>query len=658
AAIAAANINSPFTTSYGGYKTTAGSVISVAPNANIVAEKVLNSAGSGYSTDVANGVKKAADAGAAVINVSITYGNTSDIVAAINYATAKGAIIVWAGGNSSVNLLRGANTTGLTATAISRLIFAGSVSATNTLSSFSNKPGTGSLVNTANAATSYASRWIMTPGENIVAPYVTAGSGAWAYWSGTSMSAPIVSGSLILLESAWPILKTNGTAANLLLATAKDLGSAGVDSTYGAGLANLTTAFQPYGALTVTKANGQTATVSSLTGAMISSGALGTLSSIQSKLAAYTAFDSYTRNFSVNLANLIKSPPTAATLNPLPSNTRTAPTAIKLADGGELAYWSQSYNARPELGVFDYNADTAIDKRMGYAMYTDPQGRSLAFGFGFPVQFAFAKSLYGHEDLARLSEAAGISTLSSLAQGGGLAAWGMPLNEATRVAVSWSGTSTAPAVGAVAPSWSVASANNMSLGLSHRFNAHFTGGVSYNWLNENHGLLGSTYDTSSLLSLGERNQTRQLTLSAGFTLNARNSLLVEAGFATTRAASANSLFAGTSELQSRSWAVTFMSREVWRKDDRLMASVRQPLRLESGAAALVNAGTNADGTPSYSTEWVSLSPSGRQIDYKLAYDLPLSKQQTLNLQTTYRRDYLNIAGNNDVGVGANWSLRF
>jgi len=166
AAIAAGNKLMPWTTTNGGYTVSANSIVSVAPSANIVAEKVLNASGSGYSTDVANGIKKAADAGASVINVSITYGNTSDIVSAINYAASKGAFIVWAGGNSATSLLGGANTNGLTAAAINHLVFAGSVNAKNAVSSFSNKPGTGSLVGVGSTAF-YASHWVMAPGESI-----------------------------------------------------------------------------------------------------------------------------------------------------------------------------------------------------------------------------------------------------------------------------------------------------------------------------------------------------------------------------------------------------------------------------------------------------------------------------------------------------------
>jgi subtilisin family serine protease len=70
----------------------------VAPSATVLSEKVLNASGVGYDTDVANGIIRAANGGAQVINLSLTYAATSTIVSAINYAASKGAVIVWAGG--------------------------------------------------------------------------------------------------------------------------------------------------------------------------------------------------------------------------------------------------------------------------------------------------------------------------------------------------------------------------------------------------------------------------------------------------------------------------------------------------------------------------------------------------------------------------------
>ena len=98
--------------------TASGGIMSgVAAKATILAEKVLAANGSGYDTDVANGIVKAANGGAQIINLSLTYIPSSTVISAINYAASKGAIIVFAGGNASGALNGGANTGGLTAAA-------------------------------------------------------------------------------------------------------------------------------------------------------------------------------------------------------------------------------------------------------------------------------------------------------------------------------------------------------------------------------------------------------------------------------------------------------------------------------------------------------------------------------------------------------------
>ncbi|MEN3111296.1 S8 family serine peptidase [Uliginosibacterium paludis] len=657
AEIAAGNAKFAWTTSYGGYTTTAGSVISVAPNANILAEKVLNAAGSGYSTDVANGVRKAADAGAMVINVSITYGNTADIVSAINYATSKGAVIVWAGGNSNVALLNGANTTGLTAQAISRLVFAGSVSPTNTKSSFSNTPGSGKLVNTAGQATNYSARWLVAPGEAILAPYTTAGTSAWSYWSGTSMAAPVVSGSLLLVQSAWPILRTRGTAIDLLLATSTDLGAAGADGTYGMGLVNLAKAFQPVGTLTVTRANGSTIAVSSLTGALITGGALGSLSAVQASLANYTALDSYARNFSVNLAGLIRSPSTAASLNALPSNVNTGPRRVTLADGRELAYWQSGVDrAADHRGEFGFNEERVNFRQQGFALLADPRsGNTLAFGQGYPAQYAWTRALTEDAGLALLAHDAASPGLVSLAQGGSLVAAGMRLNERTRFALSWS--STASPAGDVANAWNMPEGRSLRAGLDYRLNRFLDAGVIVSTLSEPHGLLGSTYDRSSAISLG-RNESLGYGASLGLRLNERRRMLLEGGVVSTRSNQSSGMFAGTDTLRSTHWSLSYQEQELWRKGDRLSFGISQPLRVSSGRIGVVSTQIAEDGEPFQQTDWVSLAPTGRELDHRIGYRMPASHQSELLLQASYRQDAGNLRGHDDAGVSARWNTRF
>jgi hypothetical protein len=295
AAIAAGNSPARMNVNYGGYSTQVGNQISVSPNASIYSYQAVNALGVGSNLAVANGIIAAANANVSVINLSLSFTTTPDInvINAMNYAASKGAIIVWAAGNSNINYLNNVNMVGLTSKTISQILFVGSVNSTGNKSTFSNVPGKGSMGNVT-----YASRWITAPGENILAPYNIASMPTFAtslLWTGTSMSAPIVSGSIALLDSTWKVLQTQGTSANLLLATEKN------------GQVNLTTAFAPVGNLTVLQSNGTMAPVSSLTGVMLNNGVLGNLSSIKSTLSNYTAFDGYNRNFSVDLSKLIVS---------------------------------------------------------------------------------------------------------------------------------------------------------------------------------------------------------------------------------------------------------------------------------------------------------------------------------------------------------------
>ena len=279
-----------------GSTVTGGWMSGVAPGATIISEKVLSAAGSGYDSDVANGIVQAVNAGAKVINLSIGSGSAAPILvdpamaASVNYAASKGVVMVWAGGNSSLNYSV-TNITGLTAAAIQDTVLVGSVNTANVKSSFSNAPGAASFVATNGQKTAINSMWLMAPGENIIAPGIMYGANAYAYWTGTSMAAPMVSGALALLETEWPVLQRNNTGPAVLDATATDLGAKGVDATYGNGLLNIGAAFQPVGALTVTNTKGAVVTVSSLTPSILTGGALGSLSSLSAILSNYTAFE-------------------------------------------------------------------------------------------------------------------------------------------------------------------------------------------------------------------------------------------------------------------------------------------------------------------------------------------------------------------------------
>ena len=104
--------------------------------------------------------------------------------------------------------------------------------------------------------------------------------------------------------------------------------------------------------------------------------------------------------------------------------------------------------------------------------------------------------------------------------------------------------------------------------------------------------------------------------------------------------------------------MTYLQQNVWKADDQLIASVKQPLRISIGSAALMTASVDANGYAVYDRSWSSLSPDGREMDYTLAYRMPTGKSATLSMQAVYQKDALNIAGNNQAVAGVLWNRSF
>lgn len=644
AEIAAGNIKSNNNYYTGSYLVLRDNVISVAPNANIIARKVLDKNGSGYASDVALGITDAANAGASVINVSISFASSSkELIQSINYAASKGAFVVFAGGNDAASFVNGGVISGLSKDALKRLIIVGAVDSKNRLAHFSNTPGSSQFSN--GETTKVASRWLVAPGQDILAPYNPSAPGKYGYWSGTSMSAPVVSGSLLLLNSAWPILKTNGTAIDLLIATATDLGVKGADSTFGNGLINLGKAFQPYGALKVTGGNGQLINVSAINGALLSSNALGPLNSIKAKLENYQSFDEFQRNFTVNLSGMIKNPKSSAIINPVTTYKRTAPMSVSLAGGSTLTLYSGT-QTQEDWSPFIRE----VDGQSMYFALENKDGSTFAMANHYPSQYAFSQSLYGSLEMASMSSDMDLG-FASLMQSGSMAAFGTKLNENTRMAFSWSGTS------GLGDGFSQSQANLLKVGVSHRNNGWLFG-MSAGLMSEEAGLLGSQYQNGSAISFGQRNASQDLTVSVGYNFNPNTNILFEAGLANTDAAKATGIITGTSAIQSNSFGATLSTKNLLSKGDVASFSIKQPMRVASGSANLMIAGVDENGVATYHQESVGLSPEGREIDLKLTYDIKVSPGSFAAFNAQYRQDMMNQKGVDGYGIGVNYTVGF
>ena len=183
-------------------------VVGVAPEASLYAVKVLSNGGTGYTSDVIQGLDWCAANGIQVASMSLGGGGTTSLQAACDRAFAKGVVLVAAAGNSSGPVAYPA--------AYSSVIAVSATDSRDLRASFSNYGPQIALA---------------APGVSI---YSTYRGGTYTYMSGTSMACPHVSGAAALV---WASGATSAQAVrDRLTGAAEDLGTPSFDTSYGYGL--------------------------------------------------------------------------------------------------------------------------------------------------------------------------------------------------------------------------------------------------------------------------------------------------------------------------------------------------------------------------------------------------------------------------------------
>ncbi|MBW8780949.1 MAG: S8 family serine peptidase [Verrucomicrobia bacterium] len=186
----------------------------VAPAAGILSIRVTSTDGKSDVFTITQAIVAAVDAGAQILNISLGgYATSEALDRAIRYAGDHGAIIVAAAGNDQASRL-------VWPAADPRVVSVGATDATGQQVSFSN---------------SGPQLHLTAPGYGIQ----TAGlNGTRTLFSGTSASAPVVSGAIAAVMSETPGL-TAAQAVQILQSHADDGGTAGTDPDYGNGVVDL-----------------------------------------------------------------------------------------------------------------------------------------------------------------------------------------------------------------------------------------------------------------------------------------------------------------------------------------------------------------------------------------------------------------------------------
>jgi hypothetical protein len=235
--------------------------------------------------NIAKAIDLARTNGAKVINISLGGADPAGIVNdAIARAASAGILVVLSAGNNGKEST-GGNPEGfaLSASAAGNVIIAGAINSSRQIADFSNRAGSGAAV------------YLTALGAGVRAPDH---NGTTYLWSGTSFSAPVISGAAALLASAFPNL-TGQQIMQILFGSADDAGAPGTDPVFGRGILNIERAFQPQGSLSLP--NGQTVDVTAG-----SSGGSTTMGDAKTSMGGMVVLDGFSRAYTMTLLSALQ----------------------------------------------------------------------------------------------------------------------------------------------------------------------------------------------------------------------------------------------------------------------------------------------------------------------------------------------------------------
>ena len=596
-----------------------------------------------YDPAIAAGVDAARLAGVRVINMSL--GGSSpgtELTNAMSRAVSAGIVLVISAGNDGTKA-EGANPDPFALSPAQRfpgsVIIAGSIGASDgaggtdltALSDFSNKAGTGATAYLA--ARGYRDTAISNDGKTYV-------------WSGTSFSAPTISGAVALLAQAFPNL-TGQQIVDILFRSADDLGAAGVDTTFGHGRLDIARAIQPIGATSLASSKvavsaDSNGTLPAAAGDAASAGPMGAV-----------ILDGYSRAYVIDLARTLRR--TAAS-EPLRQaiGGRTQAGGLQAGRFGIAMTVSQRDGTAREFALAKLGIGPGDARRArliaGSAVARIDPKTAAAFGFAEGAK-AMEQRLLGQKGGAFLiaHDVGGNPGFAARSHGAMAVRRNLGPVSATVSAESgqvWQGD---PLVGWQPGGILGAPYRLSALSLDRSFGATWlSAGLSR--LSEQRTLLGGQMG-AALGGGGSSTMFLDLTARRDFGGGFSAALSARRGW--------TSFAAG--RFQSDAYAADIARGGIFGGGDRLGLRLAQPLRIAAGgfAALLPTRYDYATATATSTVERFSLSPSGREVDAELSYGRPMTAAGWLGGNLFLRRQPGHIASaDSDVGGAIRFTLGF
>ncbi|MDH3663124.1 MAG: S8 family serine peptidase [Alphaproteobacteria bacterium] len=630
------------------------------------------------SDTIASGLDEASARGADVINMSLSFpasgtlrlsdgtivGRTPSTGAetiedAMRTAAGRGALMVVAAGNDNndldfvedVNGLSrgsvveiGANFPALSVTESglgNAVIVAVAVDDDNDIADFSN------------TCLGVETRCIAAPGVNFRG--ALPGGGVGNIGSGTSYSAPLVTGAAAVVQAAFPGTSPQ-EAGNRLLSTATDLGPSGTDSTFGRGLLNLENALTPQGQLAVATSNRLDGSRTPLAGSGFSLGSSLAFGGAGADLLADAiALDSDNFPFGVDLSGAAKPQSRSTGLSSFIASSDRRVVVVASDDiQATLSLAEDPWLDDPYRARFA-PSDTSLRKEETTSPRLEMRSE-LADG----VDFFFGlngSSVTEAGVTKRLPEAGGLfqptaflapyDQLAGEQSGGGTS---IALGDQTDLLLStFVSTDTD----------SGREASMQKIELAHRTFADLELRLGYGFMNEAGGFLGGEASGAFGEDSGGNSHYVDLSLLAPITEDLK--LFGAYTYGLTDASGGSGLITEVSTLRSSAFGVGLALADVAGEGDCLTFMIGQPLRVSEGSAEVtVPTGRTPDGEVIRESGALDLTPSGREIAFEASYDFGLADDDHdlaigvfLRLNPDHDPD-----AEPDAGIGLKYKLTF
>ncbi len=612
-----------------------------------------------FDSNIAAALDYARVRGVKIVNISLGGDsfNSPTLVTAYQRAVEAGMIIILAAGNrddtdTDFNLLQPENSAAVAwePWANGQIIVAGGVDEAGVIGDFSHKAG--------DVAKDV---FLVAGGLDILSIGIDEnGAEAFFLWTGTSFSAPHISGAVALLMSAFPNL-TGKEVADLLFSTATDLGALGADAIYGRGLINLEQAFAPQGAASIAVRNvvGET-TIVSMAGSMLMGGsAFGGFSALSGGINNSMMLDDYNRSYRVDLGQHIFDVEANVSLEALlgsRKSSRNSTLQLNKSLNMKLSWQEDWRFQQVDDQYFSYqntnrNRYHNLRMKLDMTLGADLADQQLTFTQGLSLKEAMEDYdqdeflTIGKEDFMALSGRGNVQNII----------YGYRVNEDTHLALAIQHGGQSQALynlndGLKSDSYM------MMARLDHNLLSLVQLKVDFGLMEEQGSVLGSL--SSGAVSLGKRATTVFVNGRFDWSFSDRLALFTKASYGRTAVKSAElSLVETIDGLSSMSFSLGIMGQSLFQRGDRLSLAVSQPLRVIGGHANIAYV-TNRNYTTdslSFISNLVSLQPNSQEIDFELAYGMADIFGVQLDLNIIHQ---INPGHSNSAPTNTGFLLRF